>query len=553
MARGIAASTEQLEGPDNRKPGFSFENLQEGEIEVQDLTPGLVMNLPRDKIPAGSFSELVNGRLRRSHILRRGGFERYIADADSNSVMKLAAARITGNVDYIVRVAVGSIYATASESGWTAMTTAGSQYTQFLRMTAAQFLDDLYIANFEKKIVRLQFSGMTFDEIDEAPVCRFITTFADRILAAYVSSPGGLETTQIKWSGNANPLVWDPLEDISAGEENLISSPSDTGDEITGIFAFGQNLAVLLRERSIWHITRQPYASAPFRFVPVVTDLGCDMPYTAVRTPNGVVFCDFRTNGVWLYAPGSPPQRISEVIELDGDGEDFLFKDINIKEQSEGIYAPRTKEYIFGYNTDVSNTSRLDNIRIFNFAVPGWATDTGWQASTIAVLPKVGTPSMIDDLVGMIDGLTGTIDELSTQGNKPSLIVKGDENGRVMDQDGAHATDRSLADTLTKYELELASQNIVGVDKRRKLKRFLAIISSDLDEDAVISLSKNGGSFTDVKSYDDLTGRTKIGIKRTHRVGDKLKWKIKSTATNFRLFEWSMKILEKGPKGLEEE
>ena len=225
MARGIAASTEQLEGPDNRKPGFSFENLREGDIEVQDLTPGLVMNLPRDKMPAGSFSELVNGRLRRSHILRRGGFERYIADADSNSVMKLAAARITGNVDYIVRVAVGSIHATASESGWTTMTTTGSQYTQFLRMTAAQFLDDLYIANFEKKIVRLQFSGMTFDEVDEAPVCRFITTFADRILAAYISSPGGLETTQVKWSGNANPLIWDPLEDISAGEENLISSP----------------------------------------------------------------------------------------------------------------------------------------------------------------------------------------------------------------------------------------------------------------------------------------------------------------------------------------
>ncbi|KKL98036.1 hypothetical protein LCGC14_1828430 [marine sediment metagenome] len=535
MARPTAATTGQLDALDERRQGFPFEDLPDGVIEVNDVTIGMASNLTRDKRPLGSSLSIVNGRSRENWVGRRGGYADYVTKPDSNLVLKIIGFNGTENDNWVVRVSVGGIHATATTTGWTALS--GSAYSAFGRMTHAQMLFSLYLANPQKKIVKVDLEDLTFAEVSEAPICRYITPFADRLVAAYIhDSASGILPFGLAWSENADPLDW---TGDGSGTENLIQNPSDTGDEITGLLGYG-NVLIILRERSIWHAVRQPFQTAPMRFIPIITSQGCDMPYTAVRTVDengkltGIMFADKRTNGVFSYTPGSRPQRISRLIE------DILFEDIADPAKAEGTFLSRYQEYHFGYSTDSSNPYNMSKYRVFSQETGAWVTDDSPTATTIGVVSDIGAPTVIDDLSGFIDDLSGVIDGLGGVVFQDPILLKCGTAGEVQDEDMATAASHTFTWT---------SQNIGAVSRRRLIKIFQLLMSASASGDTVLEFSKDASTWTNIKTISDPSSLSKIGSKRGFS-GDDLYWRVTSKAKEFRFTEWWAKVLEKGLKQL---
>ncbi|KKL90949.1 hypothetical protein LCGC14_1899560, partial [marine sediment metagenome] len=372
-------------------------------------------------------------------------------------------------------------------------------------------------------------------EVSEAPVCRYITPFADRLVAAYIHDPAsGLLPFGVAWSKNADPTDWTA---DSSGTENLIQSPSDTGDEITGLFGFGPVL-IILRERSIWHGIRQPFATAPIAFRPIITSQGCDMPYTAVRTVDengkltGIMFADHRTNGVFSYTPGSRPQRISRLIE------DILFESIVDPARAEGTFDSLNQEYHFGYSTDSSNPHNMSKYRVFSQQTGAWVTDDSPTATTLGIVPDVGAPTVIDDLSGFIDDLSGVIDDLGGVLIQAPILIKCGTSGEVQDEDMAEAASHTFTWT---------SQNIGSISRRRLVKVFQLLMSASASGDTVLEFSKDASTWTNIKTISDPSSLDKIGSKRGFS-GDDLYWRVTSKAKEFRFTEWWAKVLEKGFK-----
>ncbi len=535
MARPTASTTSQLDALDERKQGFPFEDVPDGLMEINNVTVGMVSNFTRDKRPSGSSLSIVNGRSRENWVGRRGGYADYITEPDTNLVIKIVGFNGEQNNNWVIRIAIGSTHATTTKAGWTALT--GTDYTLFNRISAAQMLGSLYIANEEKKIVKIDLTNLSFDEVSEAPTCRFITPFGDRLVAAYISDPAsGVLPFGIAWSENADPTDWDGA---GAGTENLIQSPSDTGDEITGIFGFGPTM-IILRERSIWHATRQPFQIAPFRFDPVITNQGCDMPYSAVRTVDengkltGIMFADHRTNGVFSYTPGSRPQRVSRVIE------DILFESIVDPFRAEATFDGRYLEFHLGYSTDAANPNNMSKYRVFSQETGAWVTDDSPTATTLGVVSDVGSPTMIDDLTGVIDNLTGTIDSLSSVPIQAPILLKCLTDGSVQQENLA---------TAGTHVFTWTSQNIGSVSRRRTLKVLQLLMSASSSGNTILQWSRDASTWTTIKTIADVSALSKIGMKQGV-TGDDIYWRVTSLATDFRMTEWWAKVLEKGLKQL---
>jgi hypothetical protein len=358
------------------------------------------------------------------------------------------------------------------------------------------------------------------------------------------------------------PVIVEVLVPTGAGTENLVTSPSDTGDEITGIFAFEQ-VMVIFRERSIWHATRQPFATAPFRFFPVTTEIGCDMPYTITRIAGGIVWTDYRTRGIYYYRPGIQPIKLSDAIE----DENFL-SDLIWPEGAEAAYDPVQKEYILGYPTNADVKLTLNAWWIGNFEAwveneraPGWTRDTGPPSPFISVVDDVGSQIMIDDLVGFIDAQnpppTGVIDDYLVVEARDSIVLKGGPTTGINDFHIYFYDESSNFDpgiVATGPTMTLVTQDLVPTQGRRTLQEWWGKIEAVTDDFGGVpgSPSTTFQILIDNKPPKDaksqlVAGLLKAGFKNNFS-GDRMRIQIVCRAGGFRLYEWWAKVVDKSIK-----
>lgn len=535
MVKPDGASIGKITPVDRRWRGVRFEPIPTQEIVVQSVTDGQWTSKSRDKLPAGSAKIARNARCRDYWIGRRPGTNTIIAKPDSNPVMKIITLHLPGDRKYLVRITDSTIHATRALNGWQAI--AGSGLVGSSRITSTQFFDDLYIATAFAKIIKISVLENTFAEVTDAPKAKFITSFADRIFAANIG-PETIGATRIQWSANALPEVWDPLENEGAGQENLVSSPSDTGDDITGIHALAQEM-LILRERSIWIATRQPIVFAPIRFTPVSVNHGCDLPYSATKVENGVVWADFRTRGVWLFFPGALPIRISGPIDNE------LFTDLANLRWAEGAYDPFNREYHLGLA--LAEGQDITKVWIFNFDTKAWTHDDSPTVRTIGQNVGLDTLTMIDDLVGFIDGLNpspdGVIDDWAGSETLKTGIFKGISTGEVIIQSYDHANDWDG----TAFEFEWQSQNIGGFQNRRTIQDLMATVEAPVTGTAVFAESKDEATWINDKTVT-VTGAAneqRFGLPRRQITGNELYWRVRTTAAQFRLLSWWVRVLDK--------
>jgi len=563
MTKPSIGTLEETVDPGARQGGYRFEDIPQGEVEVLDMTPGLHLTKARDKRPGGSALNAKNARSREDWIGRRPGTVEFIPGGKPNAypILAIATVYLDRDVRWVLRVTQNSIHATRSSDAWVAFSGDSNELQGIdKRVKIAQMLRWGFIAGPHKAIVSVDFSNQTYDAVPGAPKAKFLVSYADRLVAANVSTAiTGLVSTMVQWSANGDPFEWDPLEDESAGSNPLDSAPGDYGDEITGLAVIGTML-VILRERSLWVVERQPIAADPFRFIPLLAGYGCDLPYTVAPIPGGVIYADRRSNGVYMFRPGSMPQVISESIKSE------LYADIAASLWIEGAFDPFELEYHLGLN--VPNVMRnidgsalvteyITKTWVYNLKTQAWTYDIGPVTSASGNVYSLHDLVMVDDLTGTIDiqvadlsdalkpNPDGYIDDWGEDPDElfqPSFF-KGTPTGEVV-----YYTYDSLHEwTCDRFEFVWESQNMCDASKRMSLQDLRFVARCPRSGRMQIAYSKDDLQWKEMKLIRPTPheGKEHYGVPRWQLTGNQLYWRFTSDMPGVRLHEFWVRLLQK--------
>ena len=370
----------------------------------ENFLSGLITDEDPVNIPPSALQVLQNGIYTRNLLIRRNGLSIYsLTKPNSQKVMAMYAFSSVNEGVNLIRFSPTTIYK-ATSAGWVEFTAASealagtvNDYLSFATLSGRAFFSN-WGAN---HIMELLPSTNEYEVLGNAEKYKYITGAFNRVIGAYANGITQVPY-QIGWSGNLNPDEWDPLVDISAGSIDLVSSPSDISDDITGLFNLASVLCVT-RQRSIWLATNQPSATDPFSFFVAVPRIGCDVPRTIILAADGIIFYNFQTSTVYFYVPGAQPEDISGPIKR-------YLKSL--------ISSPNELFATFNFDTNsytlfVSNNNNSTVIGFtFNFRSKTWSTETYQNISSCIDIDYASSNLTIDELVGTIADLEGSIDEL---------------------------------------------------------------------------------------------------------------------------------------------
>lgn len=542
MPREIAGTISQLfQMPGRRETGYQYADLPHLEATVENLTNGMVNRLPRDQVPQGSARLLANARTKDDWVGIRPGTGEYGGTKPNSEIVTAIITYINETQDVsLIRITQNSFnVSNAAADGWTSFSIldaggAAATFPARARFDVAQFFDKLYLADGVNPIWEVDFSANTVQQIDGAPKAKYIETFADRIVAANVATTvGGLRASTVMWSASTDPTVWDPAVNITAGETDL--ALERIGDEITGLAALNDNL-VILRRTSIWVATRQPFSQSPLRFDSYVSGIGCDMPYTLQKIPNGILFGDQRTKDVYLFDLTSAPQPLGAAVSRE------MLSDLTSLGFAQGAYDPFEREYHLGVVEDgQTNISKTWVISLDRGAI---SYDSGpANITTLGVVSLPIASVAIDDLVGTIDAQTGTIDDYGGGGQVTPSLFKGTSTGEVLRQSYDFSTDW---DSST-FTFSWHSPNLGSSSNRRTFKDI--IVRALVPTTGVVTIEQSRDETTwentTAPSYTGATTRQAVRAPKTQLTGDDLYFRVTTAVGGFRMYSWFVRMLQK--------
>lgn len=525
--------------PDEQAAPFPFEVVPDGVIEVPDVTAGMVKTLTRQNVPIGSARVNRNARIRDDwNGIRPGTAEFGGTKPDSNPVLALITFVTEAGDIHVCRITKSSFHVVEPDlSGWLSFSILdkNGSATSFIgidtHVTVTSFFDNLYIADGVNPIWEVDFLAKTVKEIDGAPRSNYIMTLGERLVVGNVGlTIGGWRPATYMWSGNGDPLDW---TGETSGFEDL--GYSNIGDAISGMFSFGDQ-GIVLRNRSITHLSRQALSVQPFRAQEIVGGLGCDLPFSADKTPSGIIFADQRTRQVYHYSPGSLPQPIAGQIDRD------LLTDITRLKFAQGSVDPYEREYHLGIVP--AGGTYINKVWVLALEKGAWTYDDTPAVSCIGTVLLPGASTQIDDLVGNIDAQnpspTGAIDDYaSAQGFVPTLF-KGVATGEVIKQSYAATTDwNSVA-----FNYEFVSPNLGSVSRERTLKEVNLGIYPGSGGSYSIAHSKDESTYVNTKSGTLVTTDQLIRLPQL-LTGKDLYWKLLTASPGFKMRTWFARILER--------
>ena len=570
---------------------FPFRAQESGILSVENVTGGMVTALPRDLLPKSSFKLVRNGRSREHWLGRRPGTKEYVTPPvvsagvtvalsgeisaiimgfkDNSSQAGSLAVSEPGYELYVIGettpvggniTAVWKLVAVADPPLWQQVTDSGGlSNPDFLaqfghRIKSAQYGNLIFFVDGQAGLKYIDMAPLTggaaeireaptdgshlFDSrANNAPGAQVITTFAERVivgnLKTEITVPGPSavgDPSALAWSANGLPLDWNILDatlvPTGAGTELLIQSPSDANDAITGLFGL-TNEMVILRERSIWHATRQPFASSPFRFLPIIVGFGCDLMYSAVQGEGGVFYADFRSKGVFFYQPGARPQRISLSID------DELFEDLQNMARVEGAFDAREREYHLGLN--LGDTNKITKRWIYSVRTQAWSFDDGLELDTIASFVDFTNLDILPDEPA--GDLTGSLPAL------PPGIIMGSTDQKLLIFDPTE--DFDVDGTL--FGFEIISQNLGSPSRVRVMNDLLLRYEASQAGSGTLEVSTDGVLWREGKRFDisDSPGERAIGLPMGAIEGRGLYWRLIADSSDIKLTAYTARFTDK--------
>jgi len=515
---------ERIDKDRGLRPGVSIEPDPEAFIEVLSVIDGMHPDTPRDRLPQGSLILGENVRTRDGKLRRREGTTSYGGATEDEEVLNLIPFE-DENVTKLIRITRARIAVDEGLGNWVTYTTGSFRK----RFDYATFLDKVYVANGESKLREIDFINQTAESIEDAPVAKYVTNFAERTVAA--NAPGAPYT--VYWPVNSDPTDW---TGTGSGFEPLVSGTVGLGDAITGLFGYEDNM-IILRENSIWVATRLPFADNPMRFEAAFKDFGCDLPHTARAVPGGIIFGNAQRRGVYFYALGSAPVELSYPSIRR-----HLFLDQVDNEFAQGAYDVEHDEYHIGEAYEL-DSPKMRRVWVYNRRANSWVKDPLPEITAMSWATTGMSTLFIDDLVGTIDAQVGFINELIDDVEIITDFFKANA-GNVFYADDTAITDYNGADYLTDIQLP----NFGQASRRLTLQDFGAMVESLQGCRVLVSASSDGITWRNelLKIVDASTQLQKLLYRRQRISGSNLYLRLQVYGGDFALESYWLRVLAKG-------
>lgn len=514
--------------------GMSPHKLQEDtKFASGFLNKGMYTNIDPADIPNEALTVARNARIRYDKTIRRNGKSVYGAAApNASQVKRLIEYKLDKTSIYLVRLTqTGGTY--TEGTAWTSLTGTLNGGPNFIDSAIIQ--DVLVISNGVDRIQKIDLTLGTIADLGTiAPRARFVTGFAERIVAASVgSSPSGMST--IWWSGNRNLTEWDAVEDISAGNKPIDISATDNTDPISGLFGL-TNVMIIPREESLWLATKQPIASDPLNTYSAVPGIGSDIPGSIARTENGIIFVSLSNGAVFDY---TPRQNITGDSDIAWNVNDDLMDDIVDADTTFSSYDKSNKEYLLGIPAVDFSSCKL---WIWNRITKGWSYDEVDDASAVISHVRFGNYTSIDDLTGTIDALTGTIDALSNTPVNETVVLLGYNDGIILEEDSSVVQDNSTA-----FTFEARSKEFKFPEKDTLLSEINWEYNGITTGTLTLQYSKDSGvTWTTAKTHTILESDANLVRFKKPIKTRRLMWRITSTDGDFELINYEVKVYSSG-------
>ncbi len=268
-----------------------------------------------------------------------------------------------------------------------------------------QWAADMIYANGVDAIGRITPGSLVHSVLTGAPVAMSVTNFGRRIIATNIDN----FPERIQWSVANNNNDWVGL---GSGYEDLLAAPGGVVDAALVTVPITDEVAMVVRRRSIWSMSRTGFSDAPFSFSRRYSTFGSDSPGSFVLTPIGIIglFID----DIYVFSDQQPPVSIGSAVRRD------VLANANFA-GARACYDPFYNEYrLYVPSQDLAGTSKLWRYHI---------TDQRWTydefpfpiSSVASVFYAIGLT--IDQIDEVIDDLDVTVDMLGEGANINGLIM----------------------------------------------------------------------------------------------------------------------------------
>jgi hypothetical protein len=511
---------------------------QEQDFVESQVNGGMVTMVDAADLPNKAMQVVKNATIRFDRTSRRPGTI-LLTPVKPNSlpVLKLAFIKKKNGAGHTIRMTHDSIH-TRGVGVWNAIagSLAGTVKDRF--QTAVVLDDFVFSNNGADEIQRIDFTGATFADLGNAPKYRYVTGIANRVVGAALR---GVDETQVGWSGDANIDEWDPGVDETAGFSPIIYSTDDLSDYITGIFTT-DNL-ILLREKSIWVGFVQAIPQDPFYFRPVPgVTVGCDCPYSAQMTSDGLAWLDRRTQTVYLWPFSGMPQPIGRPIEKN------ILQNVNDPNEIFAAFNPIRNEYSICIPQVGSN---YVNVWTWNGRTKTWAWNEYYALTSMDDTDLATAGLTIDQLGSVpIDDLIGTIDDLSPDNDIIPTRATGRADGDIGLDDINTDIDIPHADFPGgfAYQTNLTSKAFDLPTSDMSFSSLVIEYISHRGGTFEIEYSKNGGQTEASWRHAKTVTVTDLGIPklmkfkkniRTRRIA----WRIRTTSGLFDVLKYWVRVI----------
>ena len=255
------------------------------------------------------------------------------------------------------------------------------------------FGNSVLATNGADKIQTMNILGsVTFGDIEQAPVCRTMTTVRDFVVAGYCNE----DSTKVQWSDLNNELQWDSADTNQADFQRLPS-----GGEVKAIT--GGEFGLILQDKGV---RRMSYVGTPliFQFDLISDNIGCLAGKSAIQH-NGISY--------WLSHEGMIACDGTKVTNIgNGKVNDWLFNKIDLKQMDNKLdnssvaIDPIKNLIVWNFPTKTDDRVMLK----YNYSTQRFSTGIT-KAHIVCGLETDGTTlEAIDKDFSILDGMPVSLD-----------------------------------------------------------------------------------------------------------------------------------------------
>lgn len=415
-----------------------------GVVQAPQWAPpkGFADNIPAGLMPVEYTPGSSNIRCTDSVLQTRWGTAE-LAAAASNPVMALVVFSVSAGVDYFVRFTTVGVERYIGGS-WSALTGPALTGTSLNQFSWTAWNDKLLFANGIDGIFEANVVAGTYAKLTSAPIARFVSTFAGRVVATQIDVSGA----RVQWCVRNDNTDWTGL---GSGFEDLLSTPGGRVDLNQGFFPVSDTVALMVRSNSIWQVTQTGLFDSPFTFERLYADIGTYAPYSIATIPGGIVML---ANDDVLVVTLSAPQSIGQGVR-----NTLLSGELPL---ATGTWEPRQNEYCICVPGSASETA--SKVWRYSFKSNTWLPDDYQFGVRRIHGAQFQATTSIDDLAGTMDGLAGTYDSLGVSARDPGLLFAMRSSNRVARESVSWTSDVKSDGTIANVPFHIDTTYIAPTD-----------------------------------------------------------------------------------------